>query len=137
MRWKYLIAGGMLVVAMVGLAYFTKPAAMTFDDLLAARQQLESLGLHCTHDCSEGRGGFMLSKEPATTSDAALLCKVGKMNSSWTGRAWVTLNPAAMRVESIPEGAGVRVWGGVLVYGDDALLREIDQILAARANRFF
>lgn len=101
---------------------------VSFDRLQEAKTKLATLGFHCTTDCADGQlsCGFLLSRTSTSWSDVCKLRKSGVMGPEWQGKVWVTLNPTVWQLESIPDHAGVRVWGAVVAFGDDELLREIE-----------
>jgi hypothetical protein len=134
-NWKLLVAGAALLVGTASLGYCFKPASVSFRDLDDARTVLESHGFYCIADADDqvSNTGFMVSHESATVDEARGLCKVGKMGAAWKGRVWVTLNPAHFRLETVPDLAGVRMWGDIVAFGDEDLLREIDAALPRRS----
>jgi len=129
-RWK-VCAGAAILLVLTGVLYSARPHEVAFSRLHDAKARLARLGLHCTTDCADGKlsCGFMLSRSSSTWMDVCQLRKSGEMGPEWQGRVWVTLNPKAWQLESIPEHAGVRVWGAVVAFGDDELLREIESAL--------
>ena len=129
--WK-VCAGALALMLLSGaVAHFTRGPEVTFARIQDAKCKLASLGLHITTDGANGHlsCGFMLSRNAATWTDVCLLRKNGAMGPEWHGRVWVTLNPSVWQLESVPERAGVRVWGSVVAFGDDDLLREIEACL--------
>jgi hypothetical protein len=129
--WQVCAGGATLLVLTAAIAFFTRHHDLTFDRLHEARSKLATMGLHVTSDCANGQFscGFMISRSSATWSDVCCLRKSGTMGPEWRGRVWVTLSPNDWRIESIPDRAGVRVWGSVIAFGDDELLREIEASL--------
>jgi hypothetical protein len=129
--WK-VCAGAVALMLLTGaVALFTRGPGVNFERIQDAKSKLASLGLYVTTDNANGQlnCGFMLSRTSATWTDACLLRKTGPMGPEWRGRVWVTLNPSVWQLESVPERAGVRVWGNVVAFGDDELLREIEAAL--------
>jgi hypothetical protein len=129
--WKG-CAGALALMLLCGaLNLFTRAPEVNFERIQDAQSKLASLGLHVTTDGAGGQlsCGFLLSRNAATWTDVCMLRKNGAMGPEWRGRVWVTLSPSVWQLESVPERAGVRVWGSVVAFGDDELLREIEAAL--------
>ena len=126
--WKVCAGGAALLLLSAGVAFFTRPHDVAFDRCKRRWLKLALLGFHVTSDCANGQlsCGFMLSRQASSWLDVCTLRKSGTMGPEWQGKVWVTLNPNAWQLESVPERAGVRVWGSVVAFGDDELLREIE-----------
>lgn len=126
--WKVCAGITAILLLLAGIGICFPHHDVTFERLQEAKSRLASLGFHCTSDCANGQlsCGFLLSRQTTTWSDVCELRKTGAMGPEWRGRVWVTLNPAYWQLESIPDQAGVRVWGAVVAFGDDELLREIE-----------
>jgi hypothetical protein len=129
-RWV-LAAGAVVVLTTAGLAYVGKQHEITFLHLSDAQAHFLGAGFHCTSDRADGTlaTGFLISRQSLSWSEAGTLCKVGPMGPEWTGKVWVTFNSKHWSLASLPENAGMRVWGTVIAYGDEELLSEIDQSL--------
>lgn len=131
-RWM-LAAGAVVVFATAGLAYVARQHEITFLHLRDAKVSLLSAGFHCTSDRADGllSTGFLISRQSISWSDAGSLRKVGPMGAEWKGKVWVTFTRNDWRLESLPEQAGMRVWGTVVAYGDEDLLSELDESLVS------
>jgi hypothetical protein len=131
MKWTLAIVGAMVICGLTAVGYYERESGMTFVNLAAAKAQLADAGFYCTPDGADGRlaTGFLLSREPVTWNQVGSLRKIGPMGPEWQGKAWVTFSAPAWRLETLPEKAGLRVWGHVLAFGDEKLLREIDDRL--------
>jgi hypothetical protein len=129
--WKVCAGALALILLSTAVGLFTRSPEVAFERIQDAQSKLASLGLHVTTDSADGQlsCGFMLSRTSATWTDVCSLRKNGAMGPEWRGRVWVTLNPTVWQLESVPERAGVRVWGSVVAFGDDELLREIEAAL--------
>jgi hypothetical protein len=127
-----LAAGAAVMLATAGLAYVAKHHEITFLHLRDAKTRLLGAGFICTSDRADGTlaTGFLISRQSSSWSEAGTLCKVGPMGPEWKGKVWVTFNSNDWRLASLPEHAGMRVWGTVIAYGDEEFLSEIDGSLA-------
>ncbi|HZZ78598.1 MAG TPA: hypothetical protein VFE62_08770 [Gemmataceae bacterium] len=123
-----LAAGGIVLFALVGVTWYAGRETVNFQNLTEAKTFLTSAGFACYSDHVDGDigTGFLISREPVTTGEVSLLCKVGPMGSKWRGKAWVTFISKDWRLASLPDGAAVREWGGVFAFGDEEVLREVD-----------
>jgi hypothetical protein len=130
-RWV-IAAGAVVVLSTAGLAHVAKQHEITFLHLRDAQARLLGAGFHCTSDRADGKlaTGFLISRESVTSTQVGTLCKVGPMGPAWKGKVWVTFNSKDWQLSSLPEHAGVRVWGTVIAYGDEDLLSELDDSLA-------
>lgn len=126
--WKVCASVLALVLVSGTITWLGRDPGMGFERIHEAQSKLAGLGLHVTTDRANGHVscGFMLSRDAAKWTDVCLLRKTGSMGPEWRGRVWVTLNPSVWQLESIPDHAGIRVWGSVIAFGDDELLREIE-----------
>ena len=131
MQWNRWMAGALAALALAGLAHVTRAHELSFANLEEAKARLLSAGFRCTSDNASGKvvTGFLVSKEGLAWNDAAVLCKIGKMGPKWKGKAWVTMSSPAWQLQTVPDEAGLRGWGGVLVFGDQDLLDELDRVL--------
>lgn len=131
-RWQVRASAAVLVV-LAGAFYCTRnyDDVIRFDQLPQAQARLANLGFFCTTDCADGQlsCGFLLSRNSSSWSDVCQLRKTGSMGPEWRGKVWVTLNPSCWELKSVPDQAGIRVWGAVIAFGDDELLREIEAAL--------
>lgn len=127
-RWT---AGALLFLALAGLTYGSRAPDPSFTNLDEARARLASAGFCCATDNANGKvvGGFVVSRECVTWSEAATLRKTGKMGAAWKGKAWVTMNSNVWQLQTIPDQAGLRDWGGVFAFGDQELLAELEAAL--------
>jgi hypothetical protein len=123
-----LAAGGIVLFALIGVTWVAGRHPVEFANLNEAKAYLAEAGFATYMDhADEGMGtGFLISKEPATMSQVRMLCKIGPMGPQWKGKVWVTFNCHDWKLASLPDGAAVRIWGGVIAFGDEELLREID-----------
>jgi hypothetical protein len=130
--WKWTVIGAAIVAAVVGLGSQTRIGPDRQPDLPEARTRLQAAGFHCISD-EPGAGnmaGFLVSRKPATREEAARLCKGGRMTAAWAGKAWVTVTAPHWALADVPEGAGVRAWGNMVAFGDEEVLRQLDELLA-------
>jgi hypothetical protein len=131
-RWNVGAAGALLLALAVGYGFTrNNHEDITFARIQDAKARLAKSGFYCTTDCANGQisCGFMLSRKASSWSEVCTMRKSGAMGPEWQGKVWVTLNPQAWQIESIPDQAGVRVWGAVVAFGDDEFLREIEAAL--------
>lgn len=127
-----LAAGATIALATAGLSYVAKQNEIAFTHLSEAKDRLVDTGFYCISDRSDGSlgCGFLISREAMSWSEAGLLRKIGPMGPEWKGKVWVTLHQEHWRVVSLPDHAGVRVWGSVVAYGDEEVLSELEEFLA-------
>jgi hypothetical protein len=130
-RW-FLAAGAVVVLATVALTYVAKQYEISFRHLHDAQARVLGAGFHCTSDRADGTlsTGFLISREMVTWSQVGSLRKVGPMGPNWKGKVWVTFSSNDWQLTSLPDHAGMRVWGTVIAYGDEEFLSEIDNSLA-------
>jgi hypothetical protein len=130
MKWSLAILGAVAIAGLSTLGFRARELDMTFVNLAEARSRLADAGYYCTTDRLDGTlaTGFLLSREPAQWNEAGALRKIGAMGSQWHGKAWVTFSSPLWQLQTLPENAGLRVWGKVIVFGDENLLREIDDL---------
>jgi hypothetical protein len=134
-RWNLPAAGALVLLAAAGVCCFARHHEVRFLRLHDAHDRLKSAGFCCVSDREDGilSTGFLLSRRPLSWIDAGSLCKTTPMGPHWQGKVGVTVNNEHWEILSLPDRAGVRVWGKVVAYGDEDLLNEID---AALGNRF-
>jgi hypothetical protein len=139
MNWKVCVSSAAVCVALAASPLFFHHHEVTFRHLPDAKAALAAAGYFCISDSSAGEisTGFLISRQAIAWHEAGSLCKAGPMGRAWQGKVWVTINPACWRLLSIPDQAGTRVWGDVIAFGDDELLREIDTLLSASASDSF
>jgi hypothetical protein len=132
MKWSVSLSCAAVLVAVAGSFFLLQRQAATFEHLQDAKARLDAAGYFCVADNAHGYigCGFLLSRNAVKWSEAGQLCKSGPMGPEWKGKVWVTLNPQCWRLESIPDAAGTRAWGAVVAFGDEDLLREIDELLS-------
>lgn len=128
MNWKVGTFGAVLLTALAGAAFVCKHDEVSFGRLHEAKARLAALGYHIVSDSANGQisTGFLISRNAVAWNEAGTLCKSGRMGPEWRGKVWVTLNPEIWQLHTVPEEAGVRVWGAVVAFGDDELLQEIE-----------
>lgn len=131
MNWKVGTCGAVVLAALAGIALYAKQHDVSFDRLQEAHARFSDLGYFCTADSASGRigCGFLISRKAVTWSEVGSLCKTGPMGPEWEGKVWVTLNPEFWLLQAVPNEAGVRVWGAVIAFGDEAFLSEIEATL--------
>jgi hypothetical protein len=131
MNWKVCTSGAGVWLALAASALFFNHHEVTFRRLPDAKAALAASGYHCVSDCAGGDigCGFMISREAISWHEVGTLRKAGPMGREWQGKVWVTINPDCWRLQTIPDQAGARVWGAVVAFGDDELLRELDALL--------
>ena len=132
MKWKVCISSAAVCMALVASVLFFNHHEVTFRRLADVKTALAAAGYHCISDSAGGdiSCGFLISRDAITWNEAGTLCKSGPMGRQWQGKVWVTINPDCWRLQSIPDQAGTRVWGAVVAFGDDELLREIDTLFS-------
>jgi len=128
MKWTLAIVGATVICGLVAVGFYDRESRVAFVNLADAKARLEGTGLYCIPDSAGGKlaTGFLLSREPMTWSQVGSLCKIGPMGPAWQGKVWVTFSAPVWQLQTLPEKAGLRVWGNVLAFGDEKLLREID-----------
>ena len=138
MAWKAILAGAMFVLVAGGVAALAKCQPVRFEDLQAAKSDFRAAGFYCVADSADERNctGFLISREMVSRDSVNSMRKVGEMSPAWKGKAWVTLNPRYLRLESIPDDAATRTWGNIVVFGDPDLMSELDGILAQTVKLF-
>ena len=131
MNLKVIAFSAATFAMLIGCAVFARQQDVTFERLQEARIRLADLGFHCSSDAANGHTGcgFLISRTALSWSEVGMLRKTGPMGPEWQGKVWVTLNPQHWRLESLPEHAGVRIWGSVIAFGDCDFLKEIDDAL--------
>jgi hypothetical protein len=132
MKWMGWVSGLVLLGAVVSFPFCTQQPGVTFHHLQQAKARLAAAGFICTVDSAGGKlgSGFLISREAMSWCEVGSLCKTGAMGPQWTGKAWVTTNPANFNLETLPDRAATRAWGDVVAFGDDQFLAEIDAALA-------
>jgi hypothetical protein len=135
-RWS-LPAGVVVLSALAGIAYCAKQEDITFSGLRDAHTRMASAGFRCVTDRADGIvcTGFLISRQEVTWSDVGSLNK-SVMSPAWQGKVWVTVTNENWQIAMPPEEMGMRMWGNIVAYGDEALLREIDAALGAGKLRF-
>lgn len=130
-RWA-IAAGAAMVLATAGVTVVSRQYEIVFEHVQEAQERLARAGFHCRSDRADGSigSGFLISKEALSWIDVGSLRKVGPMGPDWKGKVWITINRPEWRQESLPDNAGLRCWGSVIAYGDEALLQEVDAALA-------
>jgi hypothetical protein len=131
MKWTLAIVGATVICGLAAVGLYERETGVTFANLAEAKARLDETGFYCTPDSADGRlaTGFLLSREPVTWSQVGSLRKIGPMGREWQGKAWVTFSAPVWQLQTLPEKAGLRVWGHVLAFGDDQLLRDVDGCL--------
>jgi len=131
MQFKVGLCGAVVLTVLFGNAFYFKGSEVKFAKLRDAQVKLAELGYHCTSDSANGDlgSGFLVSRKPVPWSEVGMICKSGPMGKEWQGKVWVTFNPEYWSLEAVPDNAGVRVWGSIVAFGDEALLSEIESAL--------
>jgi hypothetical protein len=110
-------------------------------DMEDAWSRLQNLQYTCRSDVTAGdySTGFMVSKDQATHLNAAELCKSGPMDQRWQGKVWVTVVPNVpdWPWPTMPDDAGVGVWGRVLAFGVGVFLDELERNLQDQHGSLF
>jgi hypothetical protein len=123
-----LAAGAVVFFALIGFTWYTGHRQLNFANLAEAKATMSNAGCLCLSDREDGvmGSGFLLSREFYPWNKACLLCKIGPMGPEWEGKVWVTSNTPDWKLASLPDNAGVRMWGEVIAFGDEQMLREIE-----------
>ena len=130
-KWTRWLPGMLAILVLGALIYGANQSTVTFSHLCDAKNRLRGAGFQCTSDCENGTlgSGFLLSHQSVSWGEAGTLCKIGQMGPEWKGKVWVTFNSCRWQLKTLPENAGVRVWGSVIAFGDQDLLNEVDGVL--------
>jgi hypothetical protein len=132
MRLKGWLICTTVLLTLTGYAVYAKPHGVSFQTLPEAKAKLDAAGFPCIADSSDGKlgTGFVVSREVTSWLEAGALCKAGPLGPEWKGKVWVGFNPHYYNLETIPDGAGVRIWGEIIAFGDADFLSQIDDALA-------
>jgi hypothetical protein len=121
-----------LVIIGVGVVYnLTWTTEVVFANLSDAKTALRAAGFICTPDCISGDlgSGFVVSRQDMPRSQIYKLLKCGPMSSAWKGKVWAHHNSNVCRLATIPDNAGARQWGEILIFGDPDFLDEVEDAL--------
>jgi len=130
MKWSISIVGVIVIAGLAAFGIWIRKSDVQFVNLGEAQSRLLSAGLYCTPDKADGSlaSGFLLSRGPMKWTTASALCKIGNMGPEWQGKVWVTIQSPLFKFQTMPDNAGLRNWGKVFAFGDEALLRELDDL---------
>jgi hypothetical protein len=131
--WKFALFGVAMLTAAAGLDRAVRTRIVPVHNLPEARSRLEAAGFHCVSDepAAGNMAGFQVSRTPSAREEVARLRKSGPMTAAWKGKAWVTVSAPHWNLALVPEGATVRAWGHVVAFGDEQVMRELDEVLAS------
>jgi hypothetical protein len=140
MRWittgiaaKWAGGVGLIAVLMVGVFAVSTPRPTQFATVEAAKQFCTSRGLHwhTGTNAVPTFNSFYVADHPITFNDTlkvAFRSNCG-MTPDWKGILWITqLNTSPMQTNFLPYSVGgkYRIWGNVLVAGDEDLMDQIE-----------
>jgi hypothetical protein len=123
-------------LVLVGAAFLNSclaEHAVAFKEVDEAWTSVRSAGFECASDRAnaDAANGFLVSRSPVTFEEICHFCKAGPMGPDWKGKVWVTMREG---LQGTPEGAGVRIWGRLIAFGDNELLDEIEHSLKQRSH---
>jgi hypothetical protein len=133
MNWKTCLASGTVLLVMMSVAHYFKPrpvAARSIQDLHA---ELIAAGFTCTSDRSDGRieTGLLVSRDSLSTEEVNRLSKASTEGPGWRGKVWVTHTRPDWQLQIPSRDENVRRWGGIVAFGDEQLVRDIDALLSS------
>jgi hypothetical protein len=122
-------------LGLVGLAFFLGLIAvlmqrrpLDFQNLDEAAAKAKEVGFFVMSDRADGiiEVGFLVTPDPANTTDANNLFKIGKMGPEWNKKVWVTRTSRLSNLVAISDGAVLHYWGNVVAFGDSQMLDELE-----------
>jgi hypothetical protein len=126
-----LVALAVPPLLLLSRAWLGPRQGLRFSDIRELKAWAEGRGLHCRSDWQDGRvtGGLALSTRPLTWEQVGRLCRAAPgQGPDWEGVIWAIDRSSALGALAGPPWNGeCRVWGGVLVSGDSALLDRIER----------
>jgi hypothetical protein len=126
------ILGAVVALSFVERRY---AAPVAFGAIEEASIAVQNAGLCITADNPSGNitKGFLVSREPLHWLEIVPMSNGTYFAAEWKGKAWLARRWADWRIpDSIPEGAGVRVWGDIVAYGDPDFLDVLERALKDR-----
>jgi hypothetical protein len=126
-----LVALAVLPLRWLGPAWFGSRQELQFRNVRDLATWAEARGLHCRSDTEDGRvtNGVAVSRRPLTLKQVARLYKASpERGPQWEGVIWASNYGSVLKAMLTPPWEGeCRVWGGVLVTGDPALLDALER----------
>ena len=138
MKWKLRALGAAVVLGVaVAISIFEHRLAVddpviAFASTHEAFASVKAAGFCCTADNPGGRidNGFLVSRMEFQWQAIFLMHKGIFSASEWKGKVWFARRTASARLQdAVPDGAGVRVWGNVIAFGDADFLDELERAL--------
>jgi hypothetical protein len=129
--WLVGLAGAATLLLVLLLGRPLPRGVPRFRDVRELQGWAEGHGLYCRSDREDGRvvGGLAISTRPLAWGEMVALCKRDRQcGTRWVGVVWaLDRSPGLDEMPAPPWDGECRLWGGVLVTGDPALLDRIEE----------
>jgi hypothetical protein len=119
-------------VAVAGLATYSRPGPkpLRFAGLAELRSWAEARGYHCRYNNPADRDANTLLVSTHAVTFEATQQNAARFKTPFQGRVWaVKATYDAIGALAVDAGPNQRVWGHVVVSGDEALLDRLEQSL--------
>ena len=125
----------LLVITVVAGAYLTAPSPLHFESARELRDLAESSGFLTHNEGVNPDTVFFVTERPVTKYELRAVASRSECGRSdaWKGIVWVTqLRTAFLDLDPDQMTGNYRVWGNILVAGDDELIDQLEQTILRR-----